>query len=80
VRWPVLFTPAGARHRHDTPHTPCGLGLFGGLRADITTHTAGWLVARTARTMAGVARIDDRLARLNDRSSRDIPPAARAGP
>jgi hypothetical protein len=33
-------------------------------RADITTRTAGWLVTRTETTMAGMAKMDDRLAHV----------------
>ena len=42
--------------------------------ADITTRTAGWLVTRTATTMASLARMDEGMARLRDKAAATLPP------
>jgi hypothetical protein len=81
-RW--LFQRDGSRRTHPSgavavcpvcggPARPEETGRCRYCHADITTRTAGWLVTQTATTMTRLARIDQKVAEIRERTAAKIP-------
>jgi hypothetical protein len=90
-RW--LFQRADSYRTHESgavavcpvcgaPAQPEETGRCRYCHADVTSRTAGWLVTRTETTAPGMAKMDDRLARVRAAMSSRItlPPAPVAAP